>query len=333
MTGTNGKTSVASFTRQILGGPGRDGGELRHRRRRGRGGGAALAHDARADHAAPAAGGPRRQGRDPRGDGGLEPRARPAPAGRGAPGGGGLHQHHPRPPRLSRRLRGVFRGEARRSSSGCCRGRARRWSTSTTRTGRGCGAIAKARGQRLHHRRPGRGLRPAADRPALRRHRAGAAVRLGRAQPQGAARADRRLPGAERAGGGRARHRLGQRPGGGDRRAAGPAHRARADGAGGDAGERRGGLRRLCPHAGRADHGADGAAPARDGAADRGLRRRRRPRPRQAAADGRGGGGGGGRGLSSPTTTRAPRTRRRSARRCAPARRRRPRSATGPRRS
>ena len=43
VTGTNGKTSVASFTRQILGGARRDGGELRHRRRRGRGRGAASA--------------------------------------------------------------------------------------------------------------------------------------------------------------------------------------------------------------------------------------------------------------------------------------------------
>ena len=43
VTGTNGKTSVASFTRQIWEALGEDGGELRHRRRRGRGGGAARA--------------------------------------------------------------------------------------------------------------------------------------------------------------------------------------------------------------------------------------------------------------------------------------------------
>ena len=56
------------------------------------------------------------------------------------------------------------------------------------------------------------GCDAAADRPALRRHRAGAALRLGRAQTHKvAARPDRRLPGAQRAGRGRPRHRLGQR--------------------------------------------------------------------------------------------------------------------------
>ena len=54
-----------------------------------------------------------------------------------------------------------FAGQARRSSSGCCRGTAPRSSTSTTRTARGCARIAKARGQRRPHRRPRRGLRAA----------------------------------------------------------------------------------------------------------------------------------------------------------------------------
>ena len=104
--------------------------------------------------------------------------------------------------------------------------------------------------------------------------------------------------------------------GGGARRAAGAADGARPDGAGGDAGERRRGLRRLCPHSRRADHGADRAPAARDGAAHRRLRRRRRPRPRQAAADGRGGGGGGGRRLRHRRQPAHRGRRRRSAPRC-----------------
>jgi UDP-N-acetylmuramyl pentapeptide synthase len=56
------------------------------------------------------------------------------------------------------------------------------------------------------------------------------------------------------------------------------------------------GLRRLCAHAGRAGDGADGAAAPRARAADRGLRRRRRPRPRQTAPDGPGRGAAGRRG-------------------------------------
>ena len=149
VTGTNGKTSVASFTRQIWEALGETRRQLRHRRRRGRGGGAAQPHDARADHAAPAARRPRRQGRDPCGDGGLEPRARPVPARRRAPGGGGLHQHHPRPPRLPPGLRGLLRRPSSGSSSGCCRSTAPRSSTSTTRTGRGSGGSPAARGQKV----------------------------------------------------------------------------------------------------------------------------------------------------------------------------------------
>ncbi len=121
VTGTNGKTSVASFTRQIwealgeravnFGTTGVEGAVA-----------APLAHTTPEPiDAARAAGRAGRRGRDPCGDGGVEPRARPAPAGRGAAGGGGLHQHHPRPSRLPRRLRGVFRRQARRCSPACCR--------------------------------------------------------------------------------------------------------------------------------------------------------------------------------------------------------------------
>ena len=264
VTGTNGKTSVASFTRQIWEALGETRGQLRHRRRRGRGRGAASAHDARADHAAPAARRARRQGRDPRGDGGLEPRARPVPARRRAPGGGGLHQHHPRPPRLSPRLRGLLPGQARRSSSGCCRSTAPRSSTSTTRTGRGCGGSPRARGQRLLDRRPGRGLRAA-------RSSASASTPPGRScSSPGTARATR--CGSSSSAASRRTNALvaaglaigsGSDAGRGHRRAAGAAHRARPHGAGGDAGERRAGLRRLRPHAGRADDRADRAPPAR----------------------------------------------------------------------
>ena len=142
-----------------LGGAGRGGGQPRHDRGRGRGGGAAEPHDAGADGAAPAAGRTRRQGRDPCGDGGVEPRARPAPAGRGAAGGGGVHQLHPRPPGLPRGLRGVLRRQARAVRARAAAAGRRRSSTSTIRTGRGCGGSRERARPAAADRRPGRGLR------------------------------------------------------------------------------------------------------------------------------------------------------------------------------
>ena len=104
VTGTNGKTSIASFVRQIWAACGHPGGEPRHARRRDRGRARrGLADDARP---ADAASRPRRAqgaGHRPRGDGSLEPWARPAAARRRDVRRGGLHQPQPRPPRLSRR--------------------------------------------------------------------------------------------------------------------------------------------------------------------------------------------------------------------------------------
>ena len=79
------------------------------------------------------------------------------------------------------------------------------------------------------------------------------------------------------------------------------------------------GGRRLRPQARRRRVRAAHAAPAHRRPADRRDRRGRRPRPRQAAADGRDRRRGSPTCSSSPTTTRAPRTRRRSAPRCSTA--------------
>ena len=230
VTGTNGKTSVASFTRQILGGARRDRRQLRHRRRRGRGLGPAQPHHPRADHPAPPARRARRQGRHPRGDGGLLARPRSVPPRRRPSRRRRLHQHQPRPPRLPRGLRDLLPGQARPLRAGPPEARHRR-----------CQSRRPPRPPRPPHReisrpapadhRPRRGLRPAPDRPALRRRRPGAAVRLGRQDPQGPPRPDRRLPGRQRPRLRRPRHRLGRRPGSGHRHPPGAAHRPRPHGA------------------------------------------------------------------------------------------------------
>ena len=334
VTGTNGKTSVASFTRQIWEALGEVAVNFGNgRASRGR-------CTAPLGHTTPepitlhrAARRPRGQGRDARarwrrrptastsaGSTGCAWRRRPSPTSRRDH----LDYHLDFEAYFAAKL-GLFdAGAAARRDGGHQPRRSARPAGAPDRQGAGAAAA---------HRGPGRGLHLRVIGQRFDADRAGTALRLGRAEPQGAARPHRRLSGAQRPGGGRARHRLGQRGGGGARGAA--AGCARCAG-----GWRR---RRRAPTARRSSsttpirrtrwHGAQGAAAARDGAADRGLRRRRRPRPRQAADDGRGGGRGGGRGLSSPTTTRGPRTPRRSARRCRPARRRRPRSATGRRRS
>ena len=99
------------------------------------------------------------------------------------------------------------------------------------------------------------------------------------------------------------------------------------------AGRRGAGLRRagrLRAHARLAGERAAGGAAADRGAADRGLRRRRRPRPRQAAEDGPGRAPRSPTWRSSPPTTRAPRTPRRSSPRSSPGSRTAPRSRSSP---
>ena len=83
VTGTSGKTSVASFTRQIWEHDGHRGRQHRHdRRRRARPQRIRLADDARSGRAAQASGRTRGFRRHACLDGGVEPRPRPAPARR-----------------------------------------------------------------------------------------------------------------------------------------------------------------------------------------------------------------------------------------------------------
>ena len=113
VTGTNGKTSVASFVRQLWAGLGLQGGKPRYGRRRGparhRG---AEAHHARPDRAAPH---PRRacQGRGhPSRARSLEPWLAAAPRRWRHARGRRLHQYLARSFGLPRELRGLFRAEA-----------------------------------------------------------------------------------------------------------------------------------------------------------------------------------------------------------------------------
>ena len=296
VTGTNGKTSCASFTRQIWEALGVTAVSFGTVGRRGRGRRPAQPHHTGTDRAARAARRAGGKGRDPRGDGGVLPRARPAPAGRGAAGGGGLHQHHPRPPRLPLDFEaylaaklGLFERVLPRGATAVI--------NLDDPAGARVRAVAEARGQRVLAvgRAEGSELRligqrfDATGQELLfawggRSHRA-------RLDLIGGFQAMNALVAAGLAIG------SGSEAARGDRGAAGAPDRARPHGARCDPCQRRGGLRRLCPHAGRTDDRADRAAPACARPAAGGLRRRRRPRPRQAAADGRGGGGGGGRRL------------------------------------
>ena len=297
VTGTNGKTSVASFTRQIWEALGESGGQLRHRRRRGRGRGAArhttpepiTLHRLLADladkgvtHAAMEASS---HGLDQRRLDGV----RLAAAGFTNITRDHL-DYHPDFEAYFRAKLALFERVLPRHGTAVVNlddphgPRVRR--------------IAKARGQRLLDRRPGGGLRrcacsASASTPPGRSCSSPGAARATRCGSSSSA-ASRRTNALVAAGlaigaGSDGRAVIGTLPA--LRTVRGRMERAatRANG--------RAGLRRLRPHAGRADDGADRAAAARDGAAHRRLRRRRRPRPRQAAADGRGGGGGGGRRL------------------------------------
>ena len=102
VTGTNGKTSVAAFVRQIWTFSGPQSGEPRHRRNRfARGPCVARSYDTRPRAAACRTRTPEAAGRRISGDGGIQPRTRPIPAGRAQDCGCGFHQYHARSPRLS----------------------------------------------------------------------------------------------------------------------------------------------------------------------------------------------------------------------------------------
>ena len=244
-------------------------------------------------------------------DGGLLARAGPAPRRRDPFRGGAVHQPDPGPPRLPRRHGGLLRAKRRLFELGP----GRRSSTSTTPTARRLAeefecVTFSAEGPRPTSR----------PRRLLRRRRRRVHRRPGRAEIRIRSEARRRgcgphaLPGTStsptRWGRSRRRWRSGSSPRGGG--GAGPG----GAGAGAVRAGRRGagvrGPRRLRPHAGLAGERAAGGAAADRRAGDLGLRRRRRPRPRQAAEDGAGRRRAAPTWRSSPPTTRAPRTRRRS---------------------
>ena len=91
----------------------------------------------------------RRRRRHPSGARGVEPRARAAPARRRAARRGRLHQHLPRPSRLSPDLRGLPRRRSCGCSTSCCRPARPPSSTWTSRAARRVAALAKRRGLRL----------------------------------------------------------------------------------------------------------------------------------------------------------------------------------------
>ena len=127
VTGTSGKTSVASFTRQIWEQAGHRRRQHRHhRRRRARPQRLRLAHHARSGRTAQASHRTRRCRRHPRRDGGLQPRPRPAPARRRQARGRRLHQSRPRPHGLSSDRRGLSSRQAAPVRHAAAQGRAGR---------------------------------------------------------------------------------------------------------------------------------------------------------------------------------------------------------------
>ncbi len=127
VTGTAGKTSVASFVRQIWAHSRPCGRNDRHDRRHCPGPQRLrLADHARSRVAAPASCRTRRRRRHPCGDGGIQPWPRPEPARRRAPCGCRFHQSRPRSHGLSSDRRGLHgRQDAavrRRASQGVAGG-------------------------------------------------------------------------------------------------------------------------------------------------------------------------------------------------------------------
>ena len=287
VTGTSGKTSTASFVRQLWTALGRKAASI------GTLGIEAPGREPDATLTTPepialhqAAGRARGGGGRASRHRGLEPRPRPAAARRAADRGRRLHQPRPRPLRLSWRHRGLSRGQApavrRRCSS-------RTVSPCSTRT---------SRSSRPWPRPPGRAACAVLD-----YGRQAGDLRLLRVAPAGSGQEieiealGRRHAFASRLVGSFQAHNLlaalglavamrrgcrgsaaafGSPPG-----AAGP------DAARRSPPQRCSGLRRLLPQARGAGAGAALAAPAYGGPAAGGVRLRRRPRRRQAAADGR----------------------------------------------
>ena len=158
VTGTNGKTSVASFVRQLWAGQGFQSGKHRYGRRgrpaRHR---AAQAHNAGPDRAARDPRRPRRGRRHPSCVRSFEPWLAAASLRRHRPCSRRLHQYLARPFGLSRELRGVFRPEAPpvpravaagRRLRGRCRQRGRRDRRRRSESTKACARHGRARRQR-----------------------------------------------------------------------------------------------------------------------------------------------------------------------------------------
>ena len=339
VTGTNGKTSVAHFTREIWTALGHPGGEPRHARPgvrpTGRRPGALTTPDPVALHRdlAELAGGRHRACRDR----GVEPRSRAVPARRHRPRRGGVHQSDARPSRLSRRHGNrTARRNGGCSASCCCPSGAAVLNADSPEFA-ALAALCRERGLdviRFGHE-PGSELRIVERVPLPSGQRLAIEVFGERSD------IDLPLVGEFQASNVLAALGLVIATGAAPREARCRAAAARAASPDGCSSSETGAR----PPSGAAvfvdyAHTPDAlatvltrAAPAYRAAARRRVRRRRRPRPRQAAAD-----GAASRPISpissmSPTTIRAARIRRRSAARFW---RRRPapsRSATAARRS
>ena len=258
-----------------------------------------------------------RRGRHPRRARGVEPRPRPAPARRHPHRGGRLHQSRPRPHGLpSRRSSDYLAAKLRLFTVDPAEGRrgggrhGRRAFAKTSRRRRGSAASTLIRvgrnGQRDPHRRHRR--RTASSSGSRSRPSASGATCV--LPLAGAFQASNALvaAGLAIAAGVDAGRRL--------RRARRP-RAARPAGSSWSAGRPNGALV-FVDYAHKPDALASvlkALRPHDRRAARRRLRRRRRPRPRQAPADGRGRGARTPTSSSSPTTIRAAKIRRRSARR------------------
>ena len=328
VTGTSGKTSVASFTRQIWEQDGKAAASI---------GTTGVVAPGRNEYGALTTPDPvalhrllartRRRRRHPRRDGSLEPRARPAPARRRAGS----------PPAASpisaattwtiiRRSRTIIAPSCA-CSTRCCR-RARRPSSSPTIRGRRRRSTPRRRAglDVLTVGRQGDFL--TLKRVEHERYRQRAEIEARRRPSRDRPAAGRRFPDLQRAGRGRPGHRhrhAGRQGACGARASEGRARPARP---GRHGRQWRAGLCRLCAQARRAGERAGLGAALHDRPRHRGVRLRRRPRPRQAADHGRDRDAARRCRRSSPTTIRAPRFPRRSARRSWPRRPARSRSAT-----
>ena len=292
VTGTNGKTSVSVFLRQIWEKAGPQGGEPRHDRPRRAGHvGRRQPHDARSDQAARDHGRPRRRRRHASRAGGVEPRPRAAPARRRA-------ASPPAPSPICRATTSTIIRRSRPictpssgSSTRCCRRAPPPSPTPISRKRTQVQAIAKAARARLFQRRP-QAARRCSSSPSTRMHDGSRLLIEAFGEKHYVPLplvGDFQMSNALVAAGARHRHRR-------RRRARCSPRSPSLKGASGRlelVGTHPSGAQVFVDYAHTPDalaNALQALAPARRGTADRRLRRRRRPRSRQAPADGRGGG-------------------------------------------